>query len=257
MLIIPAIYIKHSLCVHEVRGEKDTDHFYGMDPIRRVQIWRGENAKALHVIDLDGAMEGMRKNVDVVRRMVDCVDIPLQLGGGFRTYESVREMLEYAGVYRIIIGTLAVENPDLVEKLIADFSPRKIVVSIDVKDGSVYTRGRLKSFNRSATDVALEMKKRGVERILFLDMNHQDAQLGPPIEDLKRLADETDLCITLNGTIRNYLDLRQVEALQNYKVDSVVLSDVLYQNVFPCQKIWRHAEKQLMLKEEHDAQPQK
>lgn len=245
MLIIPAIHIRNGLCVQDVHGEPGTENFYGMDPVQRTRLWRGENAKALHVIDLDGAYEGFRKNADVVRKMVECVDIPIQLGGGFRTYDTVAEVLQTLGVFRIIVGTMTVENPKMVERLVTDFTPRKIIIGIDVKNGFVYTRGRVKPEKLHAEDLAIEMRNIGVQRIVYTNIDHKEKNLGPPLDELKRLADATGLALTLNGAIRNYADLHALQALHDYHVDSVVPGEALYENAFPCQKIWRMNERSM------------
>lgn len=249
MLIIPSIYISDGVCVHTVQGEPGTEVYYGMNPIKRTRLLRSENAKAIHVVDLDGAIEGRRKNAEVINRIAECVDIAIQVAGGFRTWETVNEVIRSLGVFRVVVGTISVENPNLVERLIADFTPRKIIVGIDVKNGFVHTRGRVKTEKFSAVELALIMKKIGVERIVYTNIDHKSNQLGPPFDDLKKIADETGLTITLNGTVRNYEDLKMVQELHAFRVDSLILDEALYQNVFPCQKIWRLNEKLSMEKE--------
>lgn len=254
MLILPAIHILNGRCVHRVAGEQAAEALYVDDPVTRTLLWRGENAKALHVVDLDGARSGHRVNAQCIQRMVESVDIAIQLAGGFRTHESVSEVLTGLGIYRVVVGTLAVEQPALLEKLLADFTARKIVVGIDSAHGFVQTHGRERQAALTSVDHARRMKELGVERIVFTDVEHVWKKLGPPIEELKRIAGETGLCITLNGSVRHYADLKLVQSLQTERVDSLILTEALYANAFPCQEIWRQSERLLM---ERDQQRQR
>jgi len=245
MLIIPAIHIQNGLGRHRPDAADDHADRYSFDPVRLTNLLRGENAKTIHVVDLDGAFEGLRRSADAIREMCSCVEIALQVAGGFRTYESVEEIITLLGVYRVVVGTMAVEDPDLVGRLVRDFSARKIVVGIDASGGIVRTRGRVQGSALSPVGLALRMRDLGVERIIYAAVGNTAGSQGPPIEDLMRLSDATGLRITLNGSVRNRSDLALLESALVPKLDSVILHEPLYRNVFPCQAIWRMNERMM------------
>jgi phosphoribosylformimino-5-aminoimidazole carboxamide ribotide isomerase len=243
MLIIPAIHIHQGLGLHRPDGGAAPRDRSPFDPIGLIRLFRGENAKTIHLVDLDGAAEGTGHAAAVIRDICSCVEIAVQVAGGFRTYEAVEQILSTLGVYRVVVGTIAVEDPDLVARLIADFSPRKIVVGIDAVAGSVRTRGREKATALRPVELARRMKERGVERILYADPERERRGGGPPIEDLLRIAGETGLSLTLNGGVRDRADLALLEAARVPKLDSIILHEPLYRNAFPCQEIWRANER--------------
>jgi phosphoribosylformimino-5-aminoimidazole carboxamide ribotide isomerase len=238
ILIIPAIDIKNGRCVRLIQGEPGSEKIYSDDPVKTAKLWRRENAKILHVVDLDGALEGRPKNMKIIEKIVNAVDIPIEAGGGFRTYDDVKYAIEI-GVMRVIISTIAIKNPELVKKLISDFSPRRIVMALDAKNGIVHIEGWKESTDISAVELALEMKKLGVERIVYTDILRDGTMRGPNLEAIKELAIKTGLKITASGGISGYEDLKRLNELEKFGVDSVIIGKALYENRFPCQKIWR------------------
>ncbi len=244
ILIFPAIEITQSSCVQFVRGVPGAEHRYSIDPVKMAVLWRGENAKTLHVVDLDGANEGKVVNGDVIRRMVQAVDIPIQVGGGLRRYDEIRNVLDL-GVYRVVIGTAAVEQPGLIERLVKEFGTRKIAIGIEAHRGKVVVDGGRRAIDMSALDLADRMKAIGVTRIVY----RQRADEGPapylPYDTLKELANATNLRITSRASVANYHDLVRLQELERYGVDSVIIGKPLYENAFPCQALWRINEKEL------------
>ncbi|MEK6651093.1 MAG: HisA/HisF-related TIM barrel protein, partial [Bacteroidota bacterium] len=140
LLIFPSIEISKECCVEVVHGVAGDERTYSVNPVQMAILWRGENAKTLHVIDMDGIAEGKIVNEDIIRRMVESVDIPIQVGGGLRTYEEIERVLKM-GVYRVIVGTVAVEQPGLIERLVKAFGTRKIAVAVFAREGRVYVDG--------------------------------------------------------------------------------------------------------------------
>jgi phosphoribosylformimino-5-aminoimidazole carboxamide ribotide isomerase len=244
ILILPAIDIKDGKCVRLVQGEPGTEKIYSDDPAKMAILWRGENAKTLHVVDLDGAFEGQLKNLEAVRKIVDAVDIPVQLGGGIRRYEEVRELFEI-GVYRVVLGTAAIEDPELVRRVIQDFGARKIAIGIDAKNGVVMTKGWQEDSGVDAISLALKMKELGVFRIVYTDISRDGMLTGPNFDAIKEMAEKTDLRITASGGISGFKDLIRLQELEKFGVDSVIVGKALYENKFPCQALWRLNEKVL------------
>jgi phosphoribosylformimino-5-aminoimidazole carboxamide ribotide isomerase len=244
LLIFPAIDLKDGKCIRLVQGEPGTEKIYSDDPTKMAILWRGENAKTLHVVDLDGAFEGEMKNLSCIERMVQAIDIPVQVGGGIRSYEQVKKLFSI-GVARVVIGTAAIENPDLVYQCVRDFGPRKIAVGIDAKDGIVMTKGWQESSGIGAVQLALAMKKLGIMRIVYTDIERDGMMTGPNIEATKDIAIQSGLRVTASGGISGYQDLLRLQETEKYGVDSVIVGKALYENKFPCQVLWRMNEKEL------------
>ena len=139
-LVIPAIDIRDGRCVRLHQGDYDAETVYFEDPVKMAKLWRVQNARTLHVVDLDAARGDDEDNRSVIRTLCSALDIPVQLGGGIRSMEQIEAALDM-GVYRVILGTAAVRNPDLVERAIERFSAQRVVVSIDARDGDVKVQG--------------------------------------------------------------------------------------------------------------------
>lgn len=242
MLVIPVIDIKDGQSVRVLEGLFDKTIHYCDSPINMARLFRKENAKVLHITDLDGAYTGERKNNRLIKEITATVGIPVQLGGGIRSYEVAQELLMDIGVYRIVLSTIAIDNPDLVQILLEDFSPRKIVIGIDVRDGFLVRDGWVKKTNINAVSFALKMKDMGVERIIYQDVSKVGSLFGPDFQGTKEIARLSGLKVTAAGGISGYHDLKQLQELEPFGVDSVMLSRALCENKFPCQAIWREQE---------------
>jgi len=243
LLIFPSIEISHENCVEVVQGLPGAERTYSIDPVKMAVLWRGENAKTLHVVDVDGFVEGKLVNRELLRRMVQAVDIPIQIGGGLRSFEQIQEALEL-GVYRVVIGTAAVEQPGLVERLVKVFGTRKIAIAILTRGGKVMIEGGRVEAHISPLDLAKQMKKLGVSRILYGNWGEQGFDSAPPLGMLRELA-STNVRITSMGGVRDFRDLIQLQELEKFGVDSVVIGKPLYENRFPCQGLWRLNEQEL------------
>jgi phosphoribosylformimino-5-aminoimidazole carboxamide ribotide isomerase len=243
MLVIPVIDIKNGKCVRVVEGLEDKTIYYSESPLTMAKLFRKENAKILHITDLDGAYSGTMSNYELIKDISASIGIPVQLGGGIRTYDIASRLLNESGVYRIVITSLAIDNPDEVISLLKQFGPRRLVIGIDIRDDFMVRDGWLKNTNLNPTDFAHKMKKIGVERIIFQDVTRVGEQLGPNIEATKKIALKTGLKVTAAGGIGSYEDLKKISELEIYGVDSVMISRALYENKFPCQAIWREIEK--------------
>ncbi|HUI30797.1 MAG TPA: 1-(5-phosphoribosyl)-5-[(5-phosphoribosylamino)methylideneamino]imidazole-4-carboxamide isomerase [Candidatus Acidoferrales bacterium] len=244
ILVIPAIDLRNGKCVRLIRGEEGTEKIYSDDPVKMAIIWRGENFKTLHLIDLDGAFEGKLSNFDTVKCIVEAVDIPVEYGGGIRTYEDAKKMID-VGVYRIIIGTAAVNDEDLLLNLLRDFGPRRIAVGIDMKDGIVQIKGWKDSSGISAVALGKKLKGNGVVRVVYTDITRDGTLKGPNFDAMKEFGKETGLRVTASGGVSSYQDLLRFQELEQYGVDSVIVGKALYENRFPCVELWRMNEKVL------------
>lgn len=244
LLIFPSIEISHECCVQVIHGTAGAEHVYSVDPVKMAILWRGENAKTLHIVDLDGAKEGKVLHRDIIKRMVSAVDIPVQVGGGLRSFEVIQSVLDL-GVYRVVIDTAAVEHPGLIGRLVKEFGTRKIAIGISSRSGKVTIDGGKKETNVSPVELGLEMKKLGVTRLVYGERIDGDFEGPLPYEMLKELATKTNIRVTCLDGVSNYKDLVRLQELERFGVDSVIIGKPLYENRFPCQGLWRLNEKEL------------
>lgn len=242
MLIIPVIDIKDGKCVRVVEGLSDKTMYYSESPINMARLFRKENAKVIHITDLNGAYTGDMNNVKIIKDIVDSVGVPVQIGGGIRTYDTVKKLIEDVGVYRIVIGTSAIDDIELIQKILEEFGPRKIAIGVDVRDGYLVRDGWLNQTEIKGVEFALGMKSLGIERVIYQDVSRVGTLAGPNIEGITEIAIATKMKITAAGGIGGYLDLRRIQDLENLGVDSVMMSRPLYENKFPCMALWREQE---------------
>lgn len=239
LLVIPAIDIRGGRCVQMVQGTEG--YSYSDDPSEMVRLWRKENAKVLHVTDIDGAIQGRLVNLDCIRRMVSTVDIPIELGGGLRSFDAVQEAFKL-GVYRVVIGTMIIEKPEEARKAVEFYGPSKVVLSIGALDGIVATHGWTESTGMTAVSVALNAKALGFKRVIFTDIRRDGTLRGVNLHMLRELAEKTGMRVTSAGGISGLDDLLKVQELEKFGVDSVVIGRALYENKFSCQALWRQCE---------------
>ncbi|CAN5515652.1 1-(5-phosphoribosyl)-5-[(5-phosphoribosylamino)methylideneamino]imidazole-4-carboxamide isomerase [soil metagenome] len=243
MLVIPVIDIKDGRTVTKIQGLGQLTNYYCTDPEITARLFRKENFKTLHITDLDGALYGDMKNLELIKHICNSVDIPIQLGGGIRDFETAKTIIEELGVYRIVIGTAALTNRKMIEDIIKNYGASKLVICIDESKNQVMMDGWITSFPISVMDFAKEMSDMGVKRIIYQDINRVGTLQGPNLERIAELALSTKIKITAAGGFRNYKDMYAVKELEKIGVDSILMSRALYENRFPCQQIWRDQER--------------
>lgn len=244
MLVIPVIDIHNGKCTRMIHGHHESTNFYSDNPVTVARLFRKENFKCIHITDRDGAFEGKMQNYPIIKEICKSVDVPVQLGGGIRNFETAKKIIEELGVYRIVIGTAAITNPTLIKKIIDNYSPSKLVIGIDEKLNNVVTNGWINYANVTPLDFAKMMDNIGIKRIIYQDVTRVGNCTGPFIERLKEVSENTvNLKITSAGGIGNYSHLKMLTDLNNKKIDSVMMSRSLYENNFPCQAIWRDIER--------------
>ena len=237
MLIIPAIDIKEGKCVRLTRGDFAQKKIYLDNPCDMAVIWRKQNAKMIHVVDLDAALTGETVNFERIREIVNVLDIPIQVGGGIRSVEAVEKYLEI-GVSRVVIGSAAVTNPGLIVDLLKRYRPSQIVVGIDAENGVPRIKGWTESANMQDYELAAEMKKLGVERIIYTDITRDGMLQGVGYESTKRFAEKAGMKVTASGGVTTSDDLHKLRSLEKFGVDSVIIGKALYECNFPCQEMW-------------------
>lgn len=226
MLIIPAIDLRLGKCVRLVRGLPEQETIYSEDPVKMACSWEEQGAQWLHVVDLDGAFTGSPQNVDVVEKIVEAVDIPVQVGGGIRDLDYIDRLLDF-GVARVIVGTIAIIKPELVEEACRLYG-EAIVVGIDAKKGQVAIEGWGVTTEKSAVELAREMSKMGVKRVVFTDVKRDGTLTGPNVQATKELARATGLKVIASGGVSSAKDLKALKAIEHEGVEAVIVGKALY-----------------------------
>jgi phosphoribosylformimino-5-aminoimidazole carboxamide ribotide isomerase len=242
LLVIPSIDIKDGKTVRVVKGIPELNCMeYGNDPVEMARIWRAENAKLIHVVDFDGAADHSKRNFKIIEEICSSVIIPVEFAGGIRTFEEAKEMMQ-TGISRLVVSTMAIENRTDFLKSLEFFGPLKLVISLDVVDDEIVIRGRRIKTGIKYLDFAKELADLGVERFIVTDVNTNGMMNGPNIEMSKKVAEVTGAKITHSGGVRNKDELMDLQNLIPIGIDSVIVGRALYENRFPCQKLWRVAE---------------
>ncbi|WP_255191184.1 1-(5-phosphoribosyl)-5-[(5-phosphoribosylamino)methylideneamino]imidazole-4-carboxamide isomerase [Natronobeatus ordinarius] len=224
--VIPAVDVQDGEVVQLVQGERGTEKRYG-DPVEAAERWIDAGAETLHLIDLDGAFEGERANAEAIDAVVDAVDVPTQLGGGIRTADDATGLLE-RGVDRVILGTAAVENPELVAE-ISEAYPESVVVSLDAKDGEVVVEGWTEGAGIAPAEAADRYEGLGAAAILFTNVDVEGRLEGVRTEPVEELVAATDVPIIASGGVAT---LEDVLALREAGAAAVVVGSALYEGQF-------------------------
>jgi phosphoribosylformimino-5-aminoimidazole carboxamide ribotide isomerase len=224
MLILPAIDLRGGKCVRLKQGDYSRETVFGDDPVAWARRWVSEGARALHLVDLDGARDGVPVNGDVVRRIVESVDVPCQVGGGLRT-ESHLEATLAMGVARVVLGTRALDDPAWVRQMAQTF-PNQIVLGLDARDGKVATHGWLNTSEASVLEVAQEFSNWPLHSIVYTDITRDGMMRGPNVEALAELAAAVPLPVIASGGVTT---LENVRALMEKNLFGCIIGRALYE----------------------------
>lgn len=225
MKLYPAIDMKDGACVRLTQGAFDNVKVYSPSPVEVAKQWEACGASFIHLVDLDGAKLGRGVNRDVIREIVRAVNVPVQLGGGIRSAADLQEVLDL-GVYRGIIGTKAVTNPELIKELIDRFGEEHVVIGIDAKDGYVAVSGWQEVSQVKAIDLGMQMKNFGVKTVVYTDISKDGMLQGPNVMATKELSDATGMDIIASGGVSCLADLEQIAA-QN--IHGAIIGKALYE----------------------------
>lgn len=226
MIIYPAIDIRGGRCVRLTEGRFDAETVFADDPAEMALKWAGMGAEFLHLVDLDGALAGEGRNVPVIERILKSVKIPVQLGGGIRNLETIEKLLAL-GVTRLIFGSAAVKNPQLVEEACKKY-PGHIAVGIDAKNGEVAIEGWGQGSGVAATELAKKMAQYGVETIIYTDISRDGMLSGVNVDATAALARACGVPIIASGGVASIEDIRQVKAVEAAGVAGCIIGKAIY-----------------------------
>jgi len=226
MQVIPAIDLLHGHCVRLHQGDYDQVTRFNDDPVAQALQWQEQGAERLHLVDLDGARQGVPANDAIIQAITNALAIPVQLGGGVRTAERAEALLN-CGLDRVILGTVAIEEPQLVRHL-ATLHPGRIVVGIDARDGKVATRGWLEDSAIEATALAASLEGSGVVAIISTDIATDGTLAGPNLEALRQMAAASSIPVIASGGVGSLTDLLALLALEPLGVSGVIVGRAIY-----------------------------
>lgn len=224
MEVIPAIDLRDGKCVRLTQGDYDRETVFSDDPIAVAERWVVSGARRIHVVDLDGARDGVRANAAVVERIAREADVPLQVGGGIRTADDAAELIDL-GVDRVIFGTAAVESPAEVESAVARLGPEHVVVGLDARDGLISTRGWLENTGLSALDLVQDMAARGVTRYLHTDVGRDGTLTGPNVDAIEDILSNVRISLVAAG---GFAELSHLAEVAKIGVEAVVIGTAIY-----------------------------
>jgi len=229
--LYPAIDILDGSAVRLVRGDFASRTVYEADPLAAAGAWVKAGARHLHVVDLDGARGGEPVNLEHLRRISAELDVDVQFGGGLRSAQSVRDALR-AGAARVLLGTAAFTDPDLLEEVLAVHGPERVLVSVDARGGRVATAGWTARTELSAQDALRSLRARGVRRFVFTDVDRDGMLEGPDLAEVRRLADAADAELVYSGGVGRLADLEGLARLRAPNLDGVIVGKALYEQRF-------------------------
>ncbi|OGD35378.1 1-(5-phosphoribosyl)-5-[(5-phosphoribosylamino)methylideneamino]imidazole-4-carboxamide isomerase [Candidatus Atribacteria bacterium RBG_16_35_8] len=226
MLIIPAIDIKEGKCVRLREGQFSDTEVFSDDPIKVALNWADKGAEMLHIVDLDGARYGKLTNISLVEKMIKKMSIPVQVGGGIRSYQEVKNLINL-GASRVILGTILWKDKTLAEKLFEDFS-EKIVAGIDARDGYVAIEGWQNVLSIDALDFAGEIERLGARRIIYSDIKRDGTLKGPNIKNIEKMLKNVNIPLICSGGIASLNDIKKLKKIKDSNLEGIIIGKALY-----------------------------
>ncbi|MDO9336871.1 MAG: 1-(5-phosphoribosyl)-5-[(5-phosphoribosylamino)methylideneamino]imidazole-4-carboxamide isomerase [Caulobacter sp.] len=227
MILYPAIDLKDGRCVRLLHGDLSKETVFNASPADQATAFQTQGFNWLHVVDLNGAVEGRAVNIEAVSAILEAVSLPVQLGGGIRTLEQIETWIE-AGISRVILGTVAVRDPDLVKKA-ARLWPEQIAVGIDARNGMVATQGWLETSDIGVVDLARKFEDAGVAALIVTDIGRDGAMTGVNVAQVGEVADAVSIPVIASGGVASLADIEQLKARQGVPIAGCILGRSLYE----------------------------
>ena len=238
MLLIPAIDLRNGFCVRLLRGESDKETVYSNNPAAMAVTFEEAGAKLLHLVDLDGAFQGEGANISSISSILKNVSIPVQIGGGLRTEEDIDRMLAL-GVSAVIVGTMAVKHPGVLEKLLKKYTDEQIILGIDARSRKVSIEGWKECTEIQDVEFALRWKNSGIKRVVFTDISRDGMLSGPNLAALREMAENTGLKIVASGGISSMYDLEKLKTLEPNGVDQAISGKAIYEGKIDLKRVFK------------------
>jgi len=226
MIILPAIDIKDGVCVRLIKGDYRQITSYENTPIDQAKKYFQNGFNNIHIVDIDGALRGRAVNSFIINEIVKKIKSKIQIGGGIRTIDDISRWVEM-GVDKVVMGTAAVENIELLETACNKFK-NKIAVALDVKDGFIALSGWTKRTNISAIDFIKKIQNFGVSRIIYTDINRDGTKQGPNIKDTVELSSKSTIPLVISGGVSSLEDIKKVKSLNDSNIEGIIVGKSIY-----------------------------
>jgi phosphoribosylformimino-5-aminoimidazole carboxamide ribotide isomerase len=227
MMVIPAVDIKNKKCVQLIQGNPNNKHIELDNPVEVAKKWINNGAEMIHLVDLDRAIYQTDTNKEIIEEIINSISVPVQVGGGIRSVEDAQYLIDI-GAERVILGTSAVKNPDIVEELSAKVGSKKVMVALDSKDGRVVIKGWKEKTEYSPVEIGKILEKKGAGGILFTNVDVEGLLRGVEVEPIANLVESLNIPIIASGGITTYDDLLE---LKKTGVKGVVVGSAIYKNL--------------------------
>lgn len=230
MKIFPAVDILNGWCVRLQQGQYDAVTIYAKDPSEMAKAWEADGAEWLHVVDLDGAKSGSVTNLAAVERIAALVDVSIEFGGGVRSQADLKRLFDL-GVDRVVLGTTLVTDPEFATAAI-DAHGDRLLAAIDGRNGKVAVSGWREETDRDVVELAGEMERLGVPRVMYTDILVDGTRRGPNIETTRAIATSINVPVIASGGVSSLADIQSVKALESDGVEGVIIGSALYEKTF-------------------------
>ena len=228
MIIIPAIDLKDQKVVRLTQGKFDQKTEYNQDPVDVAKKWQNSGAKLIHVIDLDGAEKGTSENFNIIKKIQESVEIPIEVGGGIRNKEAIERLVDI-GVSRVILGTKAVEDFNFVQDVLSKWN-NQIAISLDCANGMVTTKGWAEISSIKGKDLAQKLEQAGLKMLIYTDIARDGALIGPNIKQVQEILNAVNIMVIASGGVSNLDDIKNLLSVKTKNLYGVIVGKALYEN---------------------------
>ena len=226
MKIFPAIDIKDKKCVRLIKGDFDNKTEYETSPIDQAGKYKDHGFKNLHIVDLDGALTGKTVNLDVIKQIISKYDLKVEIGGGVRSLDSIKQYIE-AGVDKVILGSGAIKNKEFLKEACQKFKGQ-IALGLDAKDGNLSVSGWKENLNIKTKDFLKEVNSYGVSRIIYTDINRDGMKTSPNFEETIKIAELANCPVVISGGVSSINDIKKAKELNNNKIEGIIVGKAIY-----------------------------
>lgn len=227
MIILPAIDLRNQKCVRLTKGEFSSEKIYNEDPIRQAEIFYENGLKFLHMVDLDGALAGELKNLNIIKSIILKFNFKVQVGGGVRNEENIKRLVDI-GVDKIILGTAAIKDNNFLRKSCSNYS-NKIALALDVRSNKIAISGWKDQTDLNVFDYLEKVKDYGISRVIYTDINKDGTREGPNFEDTYKLAQRFKIPFVISGGVSSIDDVYKV-IKDKKKIEGIIIGKAIYEN---------------------------
>ena len=226
MKIFPAIDIKDKKCVRLIKGDFDNKTEYKISPIDQASKYKDHGFQNLHIVDLDGALTGKTINLDIIQQIVGKYDLKIEVGGGIRSLESIKQYID-AGAEKVILGSGAIKNKEFLIEACENFKTQ-IALGLDAKDGNLSVSGWKENLNVKTIDFLQEVNSYGVSRIIYTDINRDGMKTSPNFEETVKIAELSNCPVVISGGVSSINDIKKAKELNNKKIEGIIVGKAIY-----------------------------